>query len=835
MNGPRRAANVRRLTDGAHFLSQARERAKSGKKTSVHPVAPPPAFATDAAPAISSRTRRGTKPACAHCGAPTAASEEYCCGGCAFVSRLIRDEGLENFYALKDKVIPPADAALATGRDFAWLTKAAEVSETAAKHSGRVAELELGVQGMSCAACGWLIERLYSRRPGAGEIEASAETGRLRLRWAPDGGFDAAEFARELQRFGYLVGPADAAGAEDPEGRGLARKAGLAAALAMNAMMAALPYYFGMSAKFEYARLFEAAGLLFATLSVFACGSYFLKRAVESLRSRMLHLDLPIALGIVGAYLGSTWGWLTANPECQYFDFVTGFIALMLTGRWAQVAAVERNRRRLLREQPVAARVRVLRGEDAVPPDVRNTNIGPAAGAGWVEAAPESLAVGERFAVAAGELVPVEGRLETGVAEFSLAWITGEADPQIFRAGQRVPAGASVAGGGREVEFTATQAWAGSLLAELSKPVERATERAKLIELVVKWYLVGILGAAFLAGLWWAWRTRNAAETGSVVISILVVSCPCALGLAFPLTEEIATVRLRKRGVFVRAGDLWQRLNRVGTVVFDKTGTLTRETPGLRNPEVLDSLGVDAKAALFALVRENPHPVGRALHEAILLRGWTELLGGEITEEIGRGVRLGDWRLERAGEGGGDAALRHGAATVARFSFSEAVRADAHEELAALKSRGLGLAVLSGDRDEKVAALAAGLGVEAKWAHGGLTPREKAEWLDEHAQGAALMLGDGANDSLAFDHALCRGTPAVHRGRGIGGVRALLEVNDARRSTHAALLVFMIAYNMMAVGLAATGHMNPLFAAVLMPLSSLATLAIVWMGLRRTA
>jgi Cu2+-exporting ATPase len=805
------------------------------------------------------RPRRSSTLLCAHCGAPTAEGEEFCCGGCSFVSRLIRDEGLENFYALKDKVIPPADGVMETARDFGWLMAAALAAETEAAKGGRAAELELGVQGMSCAACGWLIERIYARRPGAGEIEASAETGRLRMRWAPDAGFDAAEFAGELQRFGYLLGSSDAGSNAESESRGLARKAGLAAALAMNAMMAALPYYFGMSADFEYARLFEAAGLLFATLSVLACGTYFLGRAVESLRARMLHLDLPIALGIVGAYLGSTWGWLTANPECQYFDFVTGFIALMLTGRWAQVAAVERNRRRLLREQPVAARVRVMRGGQVglgveggppCPPNgARNGADGaaPSNAAEWIEADAESLVVGERFSVAAGALVPVEARLETAEAEFSLAWITGEAEPQVFRAGQRVPAGASVAGGGRELEFTATQGWAGSLLAELSKPVERATERAKLIELVVKWYLVGILGAAFLAGLWWGWRTGDAAETGSVVISILVVSCPCALGLAFPLAEEIATVRLRKRGVFVRAGDLWQRLNRVGTVVFDKTGTLTRETPGLRNPEVLDTLDADAKAALFALVRENPHPVGRTLHEAILLRGWTEPLGGEVREEIGRGVRIGEWRLERAGKGGGDAALRHGATTVARFSFSESLRADAREELAALKKRGLGLAVLSGDRDEKVAVLAAELGVDAKWARGGLTPQEKAAWLDENGEGAALMLGDGANDSLAFDRALCRGTPAVHRGvlgtkadfyylgRGIGGVRALLEVNDARRSTHAALLIFMIAYNMAAVGLAATGHMNPLFAAVLMPLSSLATLAIVWIGLRRTA
>ena len=789
---------------------------------------PPPVVART----VSAVGRRA-RPVCAHCGAPVAAGETYCCGGCAFVAGLIRDGGLENFYKIKDAVIAPAEEALGPARDFAWLKEAAEAAERKALDAdpaagGSAVELRLTVQGLSCAACGWLIERLYARRAGAGAIEVSAETGTMRLRWAAGAGFDAAEFARELQRFGYVAGPADAARDLEPESRTLARKAGLAAALAMNAMMAALPAYFGMSPDFEYARLFEAAGLLFATLSVFGCGSYFLGRAAQALRARVAHLDLPIALGICGAYLGSVWGWATANPECQYFDFVTGFIALMLTGRWAQVAAVERNRRRLLREQPVAARVRVLRD------------------GAWVETAPEGLATGERFAVRAGGLVPVEARLETEAAEFSLAWITGEAEARVFRAGQRVSAGASLAGGAAEaVEFTATQGWEGSLLAELTRPVERAPERARLIERVVQWYLVGILGAAALAGVWWGWSTRDLGETGAVVISILVVSCPCALGLAFPLAEEIATVRLRRRGVFVRAADVWARLGRVRTVVFDKTGTLTRETPALRNPEALDGLAGEARAALVALVRDNPHPVGRALHEAVLLRDWREALAGEVTEQVGRGVSLGAWALERAETGAGDVVFSWAGSVLARFEFAEAAREDARAELAALGKRGLGLAVLSGDRDAKVAALAAELGVKAEWALGGLEPRGKAEWLDAHAGGAALMLGDGANDSLAFDRALCRGTPAVHRGvlagkadfyylgRGIGGVRALLETNDARRATQAALLVFMIGYNAVAVGLAASGHMNPLFAAVLMPLSSLATLAIVWMGLRR--
>ncbi len=731
---------------------------------------------------------------------------------------------MSDYYQIKDAVTAPADGVLFPAGDFAWLTTLASVAEAKAS-AGRAVELELAVQGVSCAACVWLIDRLYRRQPGAGDIEVSAESGRMRLRWKA-GEFDAAGFARELHRYGYAAGPAGEAEEGEGESRALARKTGLSAALAMNAMLFALPAYFGMAADFAYARLFETLALGFATLTLLGGGGYFITRAVRSLREGVPHLDLPIALGIVGAYLGSVYGWVTGNPECQYFDFVSAFITLMLAGRWAQVVAVERNRRRLLREQPAAARLAVWRADD------------------WTLAAPESLRTGERFQVKPAAMVPVGARLESREAEFSLAWITGEAEPRRFMAGQGVPAGASLAGGGT-VELTATQDWEGSLLAELLRPVERAPERARLMERVVKAYLVGIIGAAVAAGIWWGWHTGNLGATGEVVISILVVSCPCALGLAFPLAEEIATVRLRRAGVFIRAVDLWARLNRVRSVVFDKTGTLTGDTPALRNPEVLDSLSTDARAALLALVRENPHPVARALLEAVLLRGWSETLAGKVTEEIGRGVRVGAWMLGRPEGGGGETVLSWRGQVVARFLFSEKARVDAKGEVDLLRRRGLELAILSGDQQTKVTSLAGELGLPLNRAYGELSPREKAGWLDANAGETAFMLGDGANDSLAFDHALCRGTPAVHRGvlatkadayylgRGIAGVRALLEANDARRSTQTALLIFMIAYNLAAVGLAATGHMNPLFAAVLMPLSSLATLAIVWIGLRR--
>jgi Cu2+-exporting ATPase len=605
------------------------------------------------------------------------------------------------------------------------------------------------------------------------------------------------------------------------------KRIGLCAAFAMNVMLFSLPAYFGMTTAEEWAGLFRLLAFVFGTLSLLVGGSYFLGRAIRALRERALHIDLPIALGIVGAYAGSLYGWVVTEERFIYFDFVATFILLMLVGRWAQVAAVERNRRRLLREQPQAQRIRLVDG-GSVPP--------------------EQLRCGRSILLAVGQTLPVESRLEINEATFSLASINGEAEPRVYRAGQRVPSGA-VNIGRSELRLVTLQNWAESLLAQLLQPGDRPGERHEFLEKIVQGYLIGIMVVAALAGVGWWIATGNALRTGAVVTAVLVVSCPCAIALAFPLADELATVALRRRGVFVREGDLWIKLSRVRKLVFDKTGTLTLETPVLQNPESLTALDPAARAALFTLVRDNPHPISQCLLENQLASGSLEALPGEVHESVGFGVELGAWSLGRpgwrGGEAGDDTVFARDGGVLARFRFRDTARPDARVELATLRARGFSTFILSGDQDQKVAALAAELGLDSNNAVGELTPQDKATWLDTHAGIDALMLGDGANDSLAFDRALCRGTPVIHRGilerkadfyylgRGIGGLRALFDVNTLRRRTQMAVLIFSIAYNLLAVGLAVVGRMNPLVAAALMPINSLLTLALVTGGMRR--
>lgn len=770
------------------------------------------------------------KPVCSHCGAPLIdermRTTGFCCAGCSYVYRLVLEHGLGGYYRIKDEITAPADAAVFQPRNYAWLEAAQHVAEHAATANGsaRVPELTLDVQGISCAGCVWLIERVFQQQEGARDINVNPQYGTMRLRWMR-GSFCAADFARKLQTFGYLAGPAGDTTAE-PESRALVKRIGLCAAFAMNVMLFSLPVYFGMEPGYEWAGLFGALSLAFGTLSFLVGGTYFLGRAIRAVRERALHIDLPIAIGIIGAYTGSLYGWLVSEERFIYFDFVATFILLMLVGRWAQVAAVERNRRRLLRQQPKPQRVRLADGGDV---------------------APEQLHAGQILLLAEGQTLPVESRLESAEATFSLASINGEAEPRVVRSGRQVPSGAIYLDRA-EIRLVTLQGWSESLLAQLLQPGERAAGHHVLLERIVRGYLIGILVIAALAGMGWWLATGDALRTGAVITAVLVVSCPCAIALAFPLAEELATVALRRRGVFVRESDLWAKLSRVRRVIFDKTGTLTLETPVLQNPEVLGTLEPGARSALFTLVRDSSHPISQCLLETLLAAGSVEPISGEISETVGFGVELGRWSLGRGGwradVSGDSTVFACDGDVLARFRFSDTARPDARNEIAALQRAGLPSFILSGDRTEKVETLARELGLDPNHTLGELSPSEKADWIVMNGRNDALMLGDGANDSLAFDRALCRGTPVIHRGvleqkadfyylgRGIRGVRALFEVNAIRRRTQMAVLIFSVVYNLLAVGLAVAGMMNPLVAAALMPVNSLLTLAIVVGGMR---
>jgi len=755
--------------------------------------------------------------------------EKFCCRGCEFVHGMIQGEGLGHFYDIRsNSTLRPVRSVPFEARDFGWLNeRTATIEEKIPK--GEEAEGDFSLEGLSCVGCVWLVENVYRRHHGALEASAHPATGLLRLRWLSRE-TDLAAFADEPASFGYTLTPKKS-GSSGGEMRQLGGKLGLCAAFAMNAMVFTLPRYVGMPEDFGFAGIFQLITFLSATLAMLVGGSHFIKRAWLSTKAGVPHIDLPIALGVSFAFAGSLVGWALGVEGLMYFDFVAMFIFLMLGGRYLQLAAIEKNRNRLQRRRPVP--------ETMASPD-------------RAEPVPLSeLAPGLRVEILPGQSVPVAATLDSEAAEFSLEWINGEADPHTFSAGRIVPAGA-IHLGSAPVIVKAEEAWADSLLSRLTGS-DRAAARVPALEKLLRHYLAAIVLIGVAGFVFWL-RMDGFAPALQVMISVFVVSCPCALGVALPLADELAGTRMERAGVFIREPLIWSRLRAVRKIIFDKTGTLTLERPVLLNPETVEKLTPEARSVLARLTDGSLHPVSRTLLEALgadgqrLLRS---LPAAEILDMPGMGRSFGNWSLGRPGWASGapttdathDAELCLGGKPVARFRFEESLRPDAIAALSLLK-KDHRLIILSGDRTEKVAAAAAALGIAPEDAHSALQPGEKEALVRQLDAHDTLYLGDGANDSLAFNAAWVTGTPVVDRslleeksdfyflGQSLRFLPMMLALAKHRRAAVRTAFAFALIYNATAITFALLGHMNPLVAAIIMPLSSAISLGIVGLGLK---
>jgi P-type Cu2+ transporter len=780
---------------------------------------------------------------CDHCGteyAPKSKADRFCCRGCEFVADLISENGFEQFYDLKQGLaVAPVRSRPFEEHDFSWLEPKVLEAERQAEARGEAAQLDLALEGISCVGCVWLVEKLFARHSGGVRAAANPSSGRLHLEWMPRQCV-IETFLRELCQFGYVAAPAGSV-RSDHERRRLAARLGLCGAFALNTMGFSLPVYLGMPRDFEFAELFKLIAFLSATFSMLIGGGYFMDRAWRALRAGSLHIDLPIALGLISAYIGSIAGWALAKEHLLYFDFVSIFVFLMLAGRYLQTTAVERNRRRLVRAQPVPESVPQANGEGA-------------------PVAREEISSGLKFLLGPGQALPVSGVLAAGEADFSLEWIHGEADPVRFSAGSRLPAGAILLSRA-PATIEAGERWQDSLLAKLTAP--SSGERGSPgLDRLLRVYLSVVLVLGVAALVWWAWRGDWLTGV-QAMISVFVVSCPCALGVAIPLADDLAASAVERMGVFVRSATLWPRLVKVRRVIFDKTGTLTLERPVLDNPEAVETLSNEAAEALALMTRGSLHPAARSLLEALGTRGQKLLAHaevGEMSELPGLGARLStrgsNWTLGRAGwtgestmpeiaEAGSE--LRKNGEVVASFHFTESLRPGAVAMLRCLEKLGLSLHILSGDHVEKVAKMARALGLPENQALGGLSPEEKASKVASLDRQDTLYLGDGANDSLAFDASLVTGTPVVDRslleskadfytlGSGLNFLTGLLRAASARAAAVHSAFAFAICYNLTAVAFSMAGKMSPLLAAILMPLSSIVSILIVaTVSLRRS-
>jgi Cu2+-exporting ATPase len=795
-----------------------------------------------AALSVLTMKRENSAAACEHCGGaiPAESNARFCCAGCEAVADLLGHEGLGRYYSLAPSALP-AVGNVPAPQSHAWLEP---LVSAAAAAGGKLAALDLDVQGIHCAACVWLMNELLRRHHGTA-ITVNPAVGKVRLVYDPSS-FDVGAWVADVERFGYRFGPSrkrSSSAAGD-----LTLRMGIAVALTMNVMLFSISFYLGLSpVEGTLYRLFTWLAALLSTAVVIVGGGVFVRSAALALRRRILHLDLPIALGMLLVYATSMARLLRGQGgELAYFDTLCTFTTLMLVGRWLQQRVIERNRRMLL-EDDGASGIFVRRLTDGQPRAI----------------AVPGVKTGDQLLIAPGELVPVDAALLGGAAAISTDWITGESQPRAVADGDLIPAG-SFNAGRSSFTVTARTDFAASPLVALLRQTAPATTTSRAPaghlrfwdRLARRWVLQVLAVAS--AGLL-LWLPAGIGPALDVAVSLLVVTCPCAIGIALPLAYELVQTRLRRDGFFVRAADLLDRLERVRTLIFDKTGTLTLGGLALADDAgSIAALSVEARDAAYDLACRSGHPVSACLARALERQGAVFHPAATVIEVPGQGLRsttlasTGEWRLGRAGFAVPSAAaapphqtvLSRDGIVVARFGVRELLRPDAAAEIAALRADGFDVHLLSGDAPDRVAALADAIGLPRDHARAGLSPEDKAHAVAVLDHGDTLYLGDGINDSLAFEAALCAGTVAVDRpvlpgksaffiaGDGVQPLRRALHQARRLRQIVRRVLMLSLSYNVVAISICLAGRMSPLRAAVTMPLSSLGILLFTLWQLR---
>jgi P-type Cu2+ transporter len=789
---------------------------------------------------------------CAHCGLPVPSArlephstEQFCCDGCRSVFAILHDAGLSDYYAQRD----PSDARVATPRrsqrQFEELDEPAFRQSHCQPAAGGVMHSEFFVEGVHCSACVWLLERLPRVAPAVLEARYDLTRSVLQIAWDPTLS-PLSDVARALDSLGYTPHPTHSTtlATEQRKGdRALLLRLGIAGALAGNVMLMALALYSGEYAGMtaEYATLFRWGSLAIATPAVFWAGNLFFRGALAALRTRTPHMDLPVSLGLLAGYLGSAVNTLRGRGEV-YFDSLCTLIFLLLVGRYLQ-------RTHQRRSAKASELLNALAPTTACLVDGKELREVPAS----------ALAIGSIVEIRAAERVTVDGVICAGKSAFDTSLLTGESFPEEASVGDRVHAGTTNLS--ETIRVRVESVGSETRLGRLMHSVETTQrERAPIVRLAdrVAGYFVQAIVA--LAAITLAiWSRLDPSHAIDHTVALLVVTCPCALGMATPLAVSAALRAAARSGILFKGGEFIEELARPGLIVFDKTGTLTEGRLAL-----VSWYGDEAdKQLVSAAEATSGHPIARAFQRSLGDSGLhcesrEEHPGGvraRVGESAGQRVRevlVGSQSFVRGALGSLPAwavtrAQAHAAAgrtpvliavdgvVSAIAAFADTIRADAAASLEKLAELGFQFEVLSGDDQRVVDAVVNELGVPVLNATGGASPEAKLAAINAlRAEGQRVfMVGDGVNDAAAM--AAANVGLAVH-----GGAEACLSAADVFTTRPGLATVALaaigsqrtmrvirigiglsLAYNVLGVALAVSGRLDPLWAAILMPLSSI--------------
>ncbi|MBR0837508.1 cation-translocating P-type ATPase [Bradyrhizobium manausense] len=708
-------------------------------------------------------------------------------------------------------------------RDFSHYVRAAGAG---------IQHIDLAVEGVHCAGCMAKIERGLQAIPDVTMARVNLTDRRVALEWK-QGTLDPARFIDRLEELGYKAYPYETESAEATEvaeSRFLLRCLGVAAFATMNVMMLSIPVWSGNVSDMlpEQRDFFHWLSALITLPAAAYAGQPFFRSAWRALSNKTTNMDVPISIGVCLA-LGMSVVETVNHAEHAYFDAAIMLLTFLLVGRF-----LDQNMRR--RTRAVAGNLAALKAETAAkfvgPDEISQVPV-------------VAIHPGDIVLLRPGERCAVDGTVIEGRSEIDQSLITGETLYVMAEHGTPVYAGSMNISGTLRVRVSAASE--ATLLAEITRLLDNAVQARsrymRLADRASRLYAPVVHATALITILGWVIAGANWHDAIVTGVAVLIITCPCALGLAIPTVQTVASGAMFKAGVLLNSGDAIERLAEADHVIFDKTGTLT-----LPDLDVTNAADIPADVFDLAgrLALSSHHPVAAAVAQAA---GAKSPIVGAV-EEAGQGVRAVvdgvEIRLGRPSFCGAEAlvggvTLDPEASVVAfskgadRFILSvrQGLRPDAQAVIAALKDRNIGIEILSGDREPAVIAAAHALGV-AEW-RAGVTPADKIARIEELKRRGAkvLMVGDGMNDapSLAAAHVSMSPISAAHLsqatadlvflGRPLAPVIAAID--SARKALHLMRqnLWLAIGYNVLAVPVAISGVVTPLIAAAAMSGSSI--------------
>ncbi len=793
---------------------------------------------------------------CFHCGLPIPADahfharldqheRDFCCFGCQSVSKAIYEAGLQGYYQRTPEGVllgpPPAPPKDIEIYDFD------EVQQEFTSCSGDVRTIHLLVEGIHCAACVWLIERGLQRVPGVQSAEVNLAGKRLHLRW-DNSKSKLSDLIRALARIGYSAVPYDpesAEGAIKKANRAMLFRLFFAGFAMMNMMWISIALYSGANHD-EFRSFFHWMGLLLATPTLLYSGYPFFRGAAGGLRGGRLTMDLPIALGLSVTYAYSLYVTLTNNQQGEvYFDTVTNLTFVILIGRYLEG---------MFRHQAVSATKRLMELQPRVALVVRD---------GQEQMTPiRGVKVGDHVLVKPGYTVPVDGVVLEGHSAVDESMLSGESAPVSKSVGATVSAGTANTSGALLVEVRAQLQ--DSTLSKIIHLVEEAQSSKapiqRLADTIVPWFVLVTLLCATLT--FFVWNSHDFEVALMAATSVLIITCPCALGMATPMSIAVASGLGAKHGILVKNGLVLETLSKVTHFVFDKTGTLTEgkmSVAQLRVAAAVDEQEVLRRAA--AVERYSEHSVARAITScaeerqqsyrdldvagfratpglgvAAAVSGETVLLGS-ANWLAQSGVALDTVLQAAAHEMEAQAMscvhMAQGGKHVGTFALADRLRSDARQLVDELRAEGVTLTLLSGDRRPVAEAIARQLGGMEVIAE--VLPQDKDQVIRRLQKDGAIvaMVGDGVNDAPA----LIRANVGIALGSGtdvsVESADIVLMHNELTKVLQATRLSrrtlrtikqnigLSFVYNVIMVPLAMMAKVSPLVAAITMPISSL--------------